>query len=98
MAGSTATTTATVTGTETTLRSGTVIIRTAATGTAAAPGAAAVATIATSGGGGGGGSGGGGAGGAGGAPVGGGVPVPFALEPAALDNAPLNYATKAGLN
>jgi len=104
MAGSTATTTAT--GTGTTLRSGTVIIGTAAAGTAAAPGAAAVAAIATAGGGGGGsgsggaggGSGGGaGGGGAGGAPVGGGVPVPFALEPAALDNAPLNYATNAGL-
>jgi len=107
MAGSTATTTAT--GAGTTLRSGTTL-PTAITGTAA-PGAATVAAIAgvCGGGGGGGGSGGGGGaggggaggggaggGGAGGAPVGGGAPVRFALEPAALDNAPLNYATKAG--
>jgi len=37
-------------------------------------------------------------GGSGGAPVGGGrVTVSFELKPAALDNKPLNYATKAGL-
>ena len=85
MAGSTATTTATGAGTN--FRSGTML-PTATTGTAAAPAASTVARA---------GGGGGGGGGAGGAPVGGGTPVPFALEPAALDNAPLNYATKAGL-
>ena len=41
--------------------------------------------------------GGAGGGGAGGALVGGAAPVSFALEPAALDKAPINYATKAGL-
>jgi len=56
-----------------------------------------VAPIAGAGGGWGGGSGGGGPGGAGvGRPGGGTVLVPFALEPIALDNAPIDYATKVG--